>query len=392
MEAARLFPATWLLHLLPSPPPVPPPPLHPRPTLAAPAAPPPPPAASLKASPLVHFAAGWLAASVSAVLLSPLEVLKTKQQSSLRPALGARADRLLLHIVRTEGAAGLYRGLVPTLLGVGPTRAIFFGGYNFLKQQLEGAGAGGAGGGGAGGGAQQGSGSSHLHLLAAAVASMASVTITSPVWVVKTRLQLQSGSGAASAAAGAAGAALPHYAGVLDAFRKIYAAEGARAFYRGLTASYLGVVETSLQFVLYDRLKAHVVAQRLAALPPSAVAGKSEAQLQALAYSGATSFWTSALTKFVVAVVTYPHEVLRTRMREGSMGSSSGGSGGSGGGGGGGASLQPRYATVAQSVALILREEGLRGLYGGMGVHLLRTVPNAAILLLVVEYCTGGQV
>jgi hypothetical protein len=40
-------------------------------------------------------------------------------------------------MVRTEGVAGLYRGLVPTLLGVGPTRAIFFGGYSFLKQLLD---------------------------------------------------------------------------------------------------------------------------------------------------------------------------------------------------------------------------------------------------------------
>jgi hypothetical protein len=149
---ARFHPAAWLLTLLPSAaPPLPPPPARapPAPAAAAaapaPAPPPAPPPPSLKASPLVHVSAGWLAASVSAVLLSPLEVLKTKQQSSLRPATGQRADRLLLHIVRTEGAAGLYRGLVPTLLGVGPTRAIFFGGYNYLKQWLEGGGAGGGG-------------------------------------------------------------------------------------------------------------------------------------------------------------------------------------------------------------------------------------------------------
>ena len=331
-------------------------------------APPPPVAASssgapaARASPLVHFAAGWLAASVSAVLLSPLEVLKTKQQSSLGLSQNLRADRLLLHIVRTEGVAGLYRGLVPTLLGVGPTRAIFFGGYNFLKQALEGSGPAQQ--------QQQQQHASHLHLLAAAVASMASVTITSPVWVVKTRLQLQ-GSTSSSASP------TPHYAGVLDAFRKIRAAEGPGAFYRGLSASYLGVLETSLQFVLYDRLKAHVTEQRLSAMTPSQRRGRSQGELAAAAYSGAASFWTSAATKLVVAVLTYPHEVLRTRMREGS--SALQGTG-------------PRYASVAQSVALIVREEGVRGLYGGMGVHLLRTVPNAAILLYVVEQVTGGQV
>ena len=52
----------------------------------------------------------------------------------------------------------------------------------------------------------------------------------------------------------------------------------------------------------------------------------------------------------------------------------------------------PRYHSVVQSVRLIIAEEGLRGLYGGMGVHLLRTVPNAAILLMVVEKAVGGEV
>ena len=50
-----------------------------------------------------------------------------------------------------------------------------------------------------------------------------------------------------------------------------------------------------------------------------------------------------------------------------------------------------RYETVRGAARLILAEEGLRGLYGGMGVHLLRTVPNAAILLMVVEKATGGS-
>ena len=362
----------------------------PAPAAAQPTAPQPPPRAPPpraalpepgKASPLLHFAAGWLAATVSAILLSPLEVLKTKQQSSLRPSLGLRADRLLAHIVRTEGVAGLYRGLVPTLLGVGPTRAIFFGGYSFLKQLLDADGSSSAGG---GGGSSHGS---HLHLFAAAVASMASVTVTSPVWVVKTRLQLQTGAAPLPGPGSCGGGGgPPHYAGVLDAFRKIHAAEGPRAFYRGLSASYLGVLETSLQFVLYDRLKSYVIAERVRALPRSATAGRSEAQLNALVYSDTLSFWVSAATKFVVAVATYPHEVLRTRMREGTLAS------GSAAAEGGGAHALPRYTSVVQSILLILREEGVKGLYGGMGVHLLRTVPNAAILIYVVERVTGGQV
>ena len=97
------------------------------------------------------------------------------------------------------------------------------------------------------------------------------------------------------------------------------------------------------------------------------------AALQRLAYGDKEAFFTSAAAKLVAAVLTYPHEVLRTRMREQR-------------------SAVPKYETLLQSFRLIAREEGLRGLYGGLGVHMVRTVPNAAILLMVVERVVGGEV
>ena len=44
---------------------------------------------------------------------------------------------------------------------------------------------------------------------------------------------------------------------------------------------------------------------------------------------------------------------------------------------------------MIQSLRLIAQEEGLRGLYGGMPAHLMKVVPNAAILFLVVELVAG---
>ena len=71
----------------------------------------------------------------------------------------------------------------------------------------------------------------------------------------------------------------------------------------------------------------------------------------------------------IAAITTYPHEVVRTRMR-GERTTR-------------GADVQ--YKRMIQSVLMIARNEGRMGLYGGMGAHLLRTVPNAAILFVVVE-------
>ena len=38
-----------------------------------------------------------------------------------------------------------------------------------------------------------------------------------------------------------------------------------------------------------------------------------------------------------------------------------------------------------QSLSVIAREEGRQGLYSGMGVHLLKVVPNSALMFLTYE-------
>lgn len=429
---------------------------------------------------------------MAAVILSPLDILRTRLQSSSGRHLGLQPHRLLSHIVRKEGVLALWRGLWPTIFGVGPARALYFGGYNLSKRYLGPEGFGLTG--------------TPLHLLGASTAGVFSNTVMSPWWVVRLRLQLQvtpiepfwrrwfsggavlptaatagasstgslaAGTTSASAAAAtvarvatsaaaATTAAVP-YKGVLDAAVRIYREEGWRTFYRGLSASYLGVIETALQFAIYGELKRIVLAPKtplvevaaaggqaapgttpsvLAARSPHrtpiaasagpaaaaaiggtrtavAVAAAGAPALQTLSRtSGVTSpagsaglatgaaavgaagagsgsgsgsglellsrympqqswaFWLSAVSKLFAAAISYPHEVLRTRMREQMAG----------------ADGRLRYSGIVQATRLIMAEEGLRGLYGGMGVHLLRTVPNAAILLLVVETMVGGDV
>lgn len=368
-----------------------------------------------KSSPFQHFVAGWVGASLSCAALSPLEVIKTRLQSSMAAENRLSPMRLAKDILRTEGVLGFYRGLLPHLLGVGPSRALYFGAYNYGKRIL-----------GSGNGSQPGYGlhGTSLHLSAAGIASIFSATLMSPVWVVKTRLQLQQtpfeslesrwnrltsfvrakggmpASGHASAVApvydlpslqpaaraamaAAHGGHMP-YNGIADAFVRIYREEGASAFYRGLGASYLGVVETALQFAVYGSLKAQVV-ERSEADVRQAIAngerpgglgpGASAADIRRVAYTDTLSFVTSATAKLIAAVATYPHEVLRTRLRE---------QRGTGG--------EARYRGVWHAVRAIYAQEGVAGLYGGMSVHLLRTVPNAAILLMVVEKMVGGEV
>ncbi len=68
----------------------------------------------------------------------------------------------------------------------------------------------------------------------------------------------------------------------------------------------------------------------------------------------------------VAASLTYPFELVRTRLREQRAGTN-------------------KYKSVLQSLRVIVKEEGFIGLYGGLEAHLFRVVPNAAIMFLVVE-------
>ena len=47
--------------------------------------------------------------------------------------------------------------------------------------------------------------------------------------------------------------------------------------------------------------------------------------------------------------------------------------------------LSTRYHSFFQTLKLIWYEEGGRGLYGGMAAHLLRVIPNTAIMFLGFE-------
>ena len=44
-----------------------------------------------------------------------------------------------------------------------------------------------------------------------------------------------------------------------------------------------------------------------------------------------------------------------------------------------------KYTGLVQTFRLVLAEEGARSLYGGLSAHLMRVVPNAAVMFWVYE-------
>lgn len=292
--------------------------------------------------------AGGLAGSFSATITCPMEVIKTHLQASKggsEIALTAKGPLAVArNIARVEGFKGFFRGLLPTLVGILPARATYFWAYATSKGGLS---------------ARFGE-SPIVHILSAAAAGITSNTLTNPIWLMKSRVQLQAGASSNNPMV---------YRGYRDAMVRIFREEGVGGFFKGLTASYWGVTEGALHFVVYERIKAKLIndnKRRIARGDHLKHSGPppDPDRLTSLQYLTA-----AAVSKLIASVITYPHEVVRLRMREQPkfIGAT------------------PKYRGMIQSLRLIGREEGRKGLYAGMGTHLARVVPNAAVLFFTYE-------
>ena len=301
----------------------------------------------------------------SATLTSPLDVLKTRLQSDFYQSQIITSRKLrgvpppsalslprsaLLHfretfqilfsIHRVEGWRALFKGLGPNLIGVVPARAINFytygNGKRILSQLFN-----------------HGQEAAWVHLCAAATAGIVTGTATNPIWLVKTRLQLDK-----SNAEKAGPLSSRQYKHSMDCIKQTIQAEGIKGLYRGLSASYLGVTESTLQWVLYEQMKL-----RLNTREADIIASKREPTAWDRTVKWTGKVGAAGAAKFFAALITYPHEVIRTRLR---LAPQSNG--------------RMKYTGIAQCFTTIWREEGFASLYGGLTPHMLRVVPSAAIM------------
>lgn len=181
-----------------------------------------------------------------------------------------------------EGPTALFKGLGPTLVGVIPARSINFFTYGngkpiFTKLLTS-----------------DGQENAYVHLASAAAAGIVTGTATNPIWVVKTRLQLEENAerkGVTTDMSKKAGRQAPLNSA--ECIRLIYRTEGIKGFYRGLSASYLGVTEGVIQWTLYEQFK-KMAARRAKPGDGEGYAGKGAA---------------AGLAKLIATVITYPHEV-----------------------------------------------------------------------------------
>nr|AKN21597.1 slc25a-29 [Schmidtea mediterranea] len=317
-------------------------------------------------SEMTHLVAGGIGGTVAALITSPLEVVKVRLQASAarvanfdqnseqnkitstkynyfyklfqknrKQSFGVIKNIKL--IVATEGKLGLFRGVVPTLVGVIPSRSIYFWAYNYAQSYFN---------------EIFVPYSNAVFFCSAALSSGLSSTVTNPIWFIKTRLQLDFGAGKKKLK-------------VWKIVKDTYQTKGIRGFFRGVTASYAGISETGIHFMIYESLKIHFINKFHNTNISKDISSSNNNHISKL--QNYTDMFgcmgASMISKTISTTLAYPHEVARTRLREEGT----------------------KYRGFFQTIHLVYREEGILGLYRGLTTHYLRQVPNTCIIIGVYE-------
>eukprot|EP00172_Hildenbrandia_rubra_P001495 Plantae.Rhodophyta-Hildenbrandia_rubra.ctg2061.p1 GENE.Plantae.Rhodophyta-Hildenbrandia_rubra.ctg2061~~Plantae.Rhodophyta-Hildenbrandia_rubra.ctg2061.p1 ORF type:complete len:374 (+),score=69.97 Plantae.Rhodophyta-Hildenbrandia_rubra.ctg2061:462-1583(+) len=296
--------------------------------------------------------AGGVAGTVSASVMSPIDVVRIHLQATkggseaAKLASGAigrvKAFEVAKNIARIDGMNGFFRGLGPTLVGMLPHRSSQFWAYSTTRGVLN----------------KRFGEKSWVDMVSAAVAGIVANTVTNPIWLVKARIQLQAGTDPSNPR---------FYKGYRDAIARIWKEEGVRGFYKGVTASYWGITESAIQFVVYEKVKRKIMERNAVEVRENG--GMMKDGRDGKHVSSVQTLCAAAFSKFVASLITYPHEVVRTRMREQPRF----------------LNALPKYRGMIHALRVIAKEEGRQGLYAGLGAHMAKTIPNAAILFFTYE-------
>ncbi|CAK9310137.1 unnamed protein product [Citrullus colocynthis] len=273
---------------------------------------------------LCNAGAGAAAGVLAATFVCPLDVIKTRFQVHGLPNIGKGSLIVgsLQQIFHKEGLRGMYRGLAPTVLALLPNWAVYFTIYGQLKSFL-------------GSDGENRQLSIGANMMAASGAGAATTIATNPLWVVKTRLQTQ----------GMKSGVLP-YRNTVSALRRIASEEGIRGLYSGLVPALAGVSHVAIQFPTYEKIKSYLARR------DNTTTDKLTARDVAVA---------SSVSKIFASTLTYPHEVVRSRLQEQGFHS------------------EKRYSGVADCIKKVFHQDGLPGFYRGCATNLLRTTPAAVI-------------
>lgn len=207
-----------------------------------------------------------------------------------------------MKLANEEGFDSLYRGLAPVLQSLSVSNFVYFYTFHALRRTA--------------------SKSSALQdLMFGITAGSINVLLTSPLWVVNTRMKLDKNS----------------YTSLFGGLVELAKNEGAKGLWSGTIPSLLLVSNPAIQFMVYESLKRNLVSKG--------------------AFNTYTAFLVGASAKAVATILTYPLQLVQSRLRAGT-------------------SMKPLLKDVKSNPQIMFR---------GLEAKLLQTVLTAALMFLIYE-------
>ncbi|KAL2752252.1 hypothetical protein ACRALDRAFT_1078263 [Sodiomyces alcalophilus JCM 7366] len=268
---------------------------------------------------LQNMAAGAFAGIAEHTVMYPIDAIKTRMQVLTSGPANASNGAIqgTFRIASGEGFLSLWRGVSSVVAGAGPAHAVYFATYEAVKHIM--------------GGNQAGVHHPLAAVTSGACATIASDALMNPFDVIKQRMQMR---GSAKI-----------YRSMMDCAKYVYRTEGLGAFYVSYpTTLSMTVPFTALQFLAYESI--------------STVMNPTKH------YDPITHIVAGGVAGGFAAALTTPMDVIKTMLQTR------------------GTAADPELRRVDGFMAgsrLLLRREGFRGFFKGVGPRVITTMPSTAI-------------
>eukprot|EP00644_Phytophthora_capsici_P007437 jgi/Phyca11/546485/estExt2_Genewise1Plus.C_PHYCAscaffold_210238 len=310
----------------------------------------------------VDASAGAMGALFAAVLLYPLDVVKTRRQAKAVALRKKKAHNLLVAvwlIYRQEGVEGLFAGLSSKVVHTVTSNFAYFYWYSFLKTAVE----------------KHSSTpiTTSMSLLMASTAGALNMSMTLPLEMINTRAQIQPSDDESSDADDKKDDKEPQRRTMWGIAKEIYAEDGLMSFWKGFIPSLVLVSNPSINYTIFDKLKLQLQHSKMAASN-----AKRVSSLTAL-----EAFILAAIAKAVATIVTYPiirAKVLMQAQKKQIAGHQKSSHG------------HHHHAEMGNSMVQVLKRigelEGPTGYFKGCSAQLFNTVIKSALLVMTKEQIT----
>jgi adenine nucleotide transporter 17 len=281
----------------------------------------------------IHAVAGAVGGAISMTLTYPLVNLSTRAAVATKHEDVSLKDAIV-QTVKKEGLSGLYSGLESSLFGIALTNGIYYLFYEETRSQLIKRRT-----------VQTGEGlSTSEGIIAGMIAGSITTTLTNPVWTVQayqsTKVTTNAEGKVEKPTMGSAASDIIKQSGI-------------KGLWRGLGPALILVINPVIQYTTFERMVSLLLNYRAKKAGAIAVATRS-------ALSDRDLFVLGALSKLIATGITYPYLVVKSRLQVASH----------------------KYKSSVTAVLEILKTEGLRGIYAGLGPKLLQSALTAAFMFV----------